>query len=93
MLEFLNAEYICYVLAPAVALLVQALKGFELVARNPKAAAAVLSAIASIVAGWTFLGLDWAMIAECTIMQAVGSVGLYEWIVKPVARQFSVEAF
>lgn len=85
MLDFISAEYLCYLLAPIIALLVQALKGVAIVERYPKVAVAVLSTLASTVAGWTFFGLDWAMLAECTLVPLVGAVGIYEWVVKPAS--------
>lgn len=86
MFEFITAEYLCYLLAPIIALVVQALKNVAIVDQYPKIAVAVLSTLASSVAGLTLFGLDWAMLAECTITPMVGAVGLYEWVVKPAAK-------
>ncbi|MHB1170452.1 MAG: hypothetical protein ACYC28_14340 [Longimicrobiales bacterium] len=84
--DFITAEYLCYLLAPIVALIVQALKGVEIIQRYPKVTVAVLSPIVSAIAGWTMGGLDWSMLVECTLVPMIGAVGVYEWVVKPAAE-------
>lgn len=86
MLDFITAGWLCYLLAPVIALAVQWLKGVEIIAAYPKLFAAIVSALVSVVSAWTFGGLEWAMIAECTLVQFAGAVATYEVAVKPLAR-------
>lgn len=84
MFEFITSEWLCFLIAPLIALGVQWLKSSALVAQYPKLVAGLIAAIVSIVSGVTLGSLDVAMLIECTLVQFAGAVATYEVAIKPV---------
>lgn len=74
----ITAEWICLVAGPIIALLVSAFKKVSVVQQYPKVIAGLLSALFAVVSGLTFMELDWAAIAVCTIGQFSAAVATYE---------------
>lgn len=74
----INADWICLVAGPIIALLVSAFKKVAVVQQYPKVVAGLLSALFAVVSGLTFMELDWAVIAACIVVPFSTAVAAYE---------------
>lgn len=86
----IDANYICLVAGPIIALLVSVFKSMAIVAEHPKVFAAILSVVFAIVSGLTFEPwgemLDWPAIAQCLIVPFSTAVASFE-VVKSATRR------
>lgn len=78
MFGFLDAALICLIVGPIITMIVSLFKRLAIVAAYPKIVAAVISVIFGAVSTLTTGGLDWMVLAECTIVPFAASVATYE---------------